>query len=157
MGRPKLILHDLAALLATFPVNEGRPWRRILSLMRFDHIGGLDMAWRALGGSQVLVAPPQEITPEAVATTILRLQVEVLLATPNFLSLLLNSEAHRSRELRSLRIVSYGAAPVQASLLERLRSALPRVEFVPCFGTSESSAFPVPSFGEGVALSNEGG
>ena len=52
-GTPKLVLHDLATLLATVPVKEGRAWRT-LPLMRFDHIGGLDMAWRSLSGAQVL-------------------------------------------------------------------------------------------------------
>jgi acyl-CoA synthetase (AMP-forming)/AMP-acid ligase II len=61
-GTPKLVLHDLALLFSTVPVRDGRPLR-ILPLMRFDHIGGLDMAWRALGSRQVLVAPPTALAP----------------------------------------------------------------------------------------------
>jgi acyl-CoA synthetase (AMP-forming)/AMP-acid ligase II len=150
-GTPKLVLHDLTALLATVPVRTGRA-RRTLPLMRFDHIGGLDMAWRALAGRQVLVAPPVELTPEAVATTIARHRVEIMPATPSFLNLLLMAETHRTHDLSSLRVVPHGAEPMPAGLLERLRAALPQVEFVQRFGTSETGALPVRNVGVGLVL-----
>jgi acyl-CoA synthetase (AMP-forming)/AMP-acid ligase II len=150
-GVPKLVLHDLTALLATVPVRTVRS-RRTLPLMRFDHIGGLDMAWRALAGKQVLVAPPAEFTPEAVARTIARHRVEVMPATPSFLNLLLMAEIHRTHDLGSLRVVPYGAEPMPAGLLERLRAALPQVEFTQRFGTSETGALPVRNLGAGLVL-----
>jgi len=153
-GTPKVVLHDLTALLATVPVKDGHPWRT-LALMRFDHIGGLDSAWRALGGRQVLVAPPGEITPEKVAATIERHRVEVLPATPSFLNLLLMADAHRSRNLSSLRVVPYGAEPMPPSLLERLKLALPHVEFVQRFGTSETGSLPVRGVGGSLSLSEK--
>ena len=150
-GKPKLVLHDLAALLAVVPVKTGRA-RRTLPLMRFDHIGGLDMAWRALAGGQVLVAPPVELVPAAVGAVIARHQVEVLPATPSFLNLLLLAEIHRAHDLGSLRLVAYGAEPMPAGLLARLRVALPRVEFAQRFGTSETGALPVQNVGVGLSL-----
>ena len=141
-GVPKLVLHDLAALLATVPVRSGRA-RRTLPLMAFDHIGGLDMAWRALAGGQILVAPPAETGPEAVAAAVARHQVEVLPATPSFLNLLLLHGALGRHDLSSLRLVPYGAEPMPAGLLARLRAALPGVEFVQRFGTSETGTLPV--------------
>jgi acyl-coenzyme A synthetase/AMP-(fatty) acid ligase len=146
-GTPKLLLHDLNALLATVPVRSGRPWRT-LPLMRFDHIGGLDMAWRALAGGQILVEPPPVISPQTVAATIARHRVEVLAATPSFLNLLLLSDAPRTHDLGTLRVVPYGAEAMPAGLLDRLRSALPAVEFVQRFGTSETGTLPVVA-GEG--------
>ena len=151
-GTPKLVLHDLSALLATVPVKTGVA-RRTLPLMRFDHIGGLDMAWRALAGRQVLVAPPVELTPEAVGATIARHQVEVMPATPSFLNLLLLAGVQQTHDLSSLRIVPYGAEPMPAGLLARLRAALPHVEFVQRFGTSETGALPVREVGDGLSLS----
>ncbi len=150
-GTPKLVLHDLTALLATVPIRTGRTCRT-LPLMRFDHIGGLDMAWRALAGRQVLVAPPAELTPEAVAATLARHRVEIMPATPSFLNLLLMAEIHRTHDLSSLRVVPYGAEPMPAGLLERLRTALPRVEFTQRFGTSETGALPVRPIGDGLKL-----
>ena len=150
-GTPKLVLHDLAALLALVPVKTGR-MNRTMPLMRFDHIGGLDMAWRALAGGQVLVAPPAELTPAAVGAMIARHRVEVLPATPSFLNLLLLAEINRTHDLSSLRVVPYGAEPMPAGLLARLRAALPQIEFVQRFGTSETGALPVQSVEAGLRL-----
>jgi len=153
-GIPKIVLHDLNVLLATVPVKHG-PAKRLLPLMRFDHIGGLDMAFRALAGRHVLVAPPADLTPAAVAATIARHEVDVLPATPSFLNLLLLSEAHSGGALDSLRVVPYGAEAMPAGLLARLRAALPQVEFVQRFGTSETGALPVDDGGEGLMLRSD--
>jgi len=150
-GEPKLVLHDLAVLLATIPVWR-RKARRILPLMRFDHIGGLDIAWRALAAGHVLVGPPAAVTPEAVAATIERHAVEVLVATPSFLNLMLAAEVHHRHTLGSLRTVPYGAEPMPAGLLEQLRLAWPQVRFVQRFGTSETGALPVAEAGNGLVL-----
>jgi acyl-CoA synthetase (AMP-forming)/AMP-acid ligase II len=153
-GTPKIVLHDLTALMATVPVKSGRTWR-ILPLMRFDHIGGLDMAWRALAGGQILVEPPAKVNPESVASAVATHRVEVLAATPSFLNLLLLSEAHRTHDMSSLRIVPYGAEPMPAGLVERLKAALPRADFVQRFGTSETGSLPVHSVGAGLVLKPE--
>ncbi len=150
-GTPKLVLHDLSALLATVPVKRGFA-HRTLPLMRFDHIGGLDMAWRALAGQQILVAPPVELTPATVAATIARHRVAVLPATPSFLNLLLLAGVHQTYDSSSLLVVPYGAEPMPAGLLARLRAALPNVEFVQRFGTSETGALPVLAVGSGLRL-----
>jgi acyl-CoA synthetase (AMP-forming)/AMP-acid ligase II len=150
-GTPKIVLHDLAALLATVSVKTGRAWR-LLPLMRFDHIGGLDMAWRALAGGQVLIEPPVELTPEKVAAMIAYHRVEVMPATPSFLNLLLLSDAVRNHDLSSLRVVPYGAEPMPSGLLARLKETLPGVEFVQRFGTSETGALPVRGVGMELQL-----
>jgi acyl-CoA synthetase (AMP-forming)/AMP-acid ligase II len=155
-GTPKLVLHDLAALLATIPVREARP-RRILPLMRFDHIGGLDVAWRAIGCAQVLISPPAETSPQRVAATIELHRVDTLPATPSFLNLMLMAEVHRSHDLSSLTLIPYGAEPMPASLLEKLKRALPNVEFIQRFGTSETGALPVRGIGAGLALRDGNG
>lgn len=150
-GAPKLLLHDLSALLATVPLKSGRA-RRTLPLMFFDHIGGLDMAWRALAGGQVLVAPPAELSPVMVAETIARQRVEVLPATPSLLNMLLLAEVDRTHDFGSLRVVPYGAEPMPSGLLARLRAAWPQVEFVQRYGTSETGALPVRAVGDGLEL-----
>lgn len=154
-GEPKVVLHDLAGLLAVMPVRIKLPQRRILPLMRFDHIGGLDMLWRALAGGQVIVAPPPDFSPESIAATVDRFRVEVLPATPSFLNLLLLSGVVRTHDLSSLCVVPYGAEPMSPALLERLQSAFPQVEFVQRFGTSETGTLPVYGAGDGLRLSGK--
>ena len=87
-----------------------------------------------------------------MADVITRHRVEVLPSTPSFLNLLLLADEGRRFDLSSLRLVPYGAEPMPAALLERLRAALPQVEFVQRFGTSETGALPVRSVGGGLAL-----
>jgi acyl-CoA synthetase (AMP-forming)/AMP-acid ligase II len=154
-GTAKLVLHDLNAVLSTVPLRNGRDWR-ILPLMRFDHIGGLDAAWRALASRQVLVEPPAEITPAAVARVIAQHQVEVMSATPSFLNLLLLSGAGSTGELASLRVIPFGAEPMPPSLLARLRAALPQATFVERFGTSETGTLPVEATSTGLQLRANG-
>lgn len=150
-GMPKLVLHDLSALLATVALGV-RDSRRVLPLMRFDHIGGLDMAWRAMAAGHVIVAPPGDISTDSVASTVARHRVEVMAATPSLLNLFVISGAHRIYDLTSLQTVPYGAEPMPESLLARLKAALPGVNFVQRFGTSETGSLPVRGGATGLEL-----
>jgi acyl-CoA synthetase (AMP-forming)/AMP-acid ligase II len=140
-GVPKLVLHDLAALLATVPLRSGER-HRVLSLMKLDHIGGLDVVLRSLAGGHLIVATPSRINAETVARAVARHRVQVMPATPTILNLLLVSGAGRTYDLGSLRSVPYGAEPMPPSLLSRLRSAFPNVAFVERYGTSETGSLP---------------
>ncbi|MFO1451559.1 MAG: class I adenylate-forming enzyme family protein [Opitutaceae bacterium] len=150
-GRPKLVLHDLERLLGSIPVATSRS-RSLLPLMRLDHIGGLDMVWRALAGGHTVVEPPLPLSPDALGETISRFRVEVLPATPSLLSMLLVSGAFERHDFSSLRTVPYGAEPMPGPLLERLRGALPHVKFLERFGTSETGALPVATVKGGMRL-----
>jgi acyl-CoA synthetase (AMP-forming)/AMP-acid ligase II len=67
--------------------------------------------------------------------------------------LLLMADLQNSRDLSSLRIIPYGAEPMPAPLLGRLRAAFPHVDFVQRFGTSETGTLPVRDEGDGLVLS----
>ncbi|HUG11338.1 MAG TPA: fatty acid--CoA ligase family protein [Opitutaceae bacterium] len=153
-GVPKVVLLDLWELLGVVQIKRGRSMR-LMPLMRFDHIGGLDIAWRAIARGQSIVAPPALLTPASVAEKVERHRVEVLPATPSFLNLLLLAGADLLQGLRSLRVVPYGAEPMPPSLLARLRESLPEVRFTQRFGTSETGALPVRESGEGFTMQDE--
>ena len=76
----------------------------------------------------------------------------MLPATPSFLNLLLLAGIPQTHDLSSLRVVPYGAEPMPTGLLRRLRTALPQVDFVQRFGTSETGALPVRDEGTGLVL-----
>jgi len=156
-GTPKVVLHDLVLLGSTIPVRNAERPLRILPLLKFDHIGGLDAVWRALAAGHCLVCPPVEFSIDAVAAAIERHTVEVLPATPSFLNLLMLGNVRQERDLTSLRTVPYGAEPMSAALLVRLRSSFPNVDFVERFGTSETGALPVSSTAEGLVLREASG
>lgn len=151
-GIPKVMLHDLVSLWSTVPLRPTDSPRRILPLMKLDHIGGLDALWRALAAGHIVVDSPAPFSVANVADVIFRHRVEVLPATPSFLNLLLLGNVVRTHDLSSLRTVPYGAELMSPALLARLRRALPEVEFVERFGTSETGALPVIATENGLEL-----
>jgi len=151
-GTPKWVLQDWDRLVTAVVAGGKRPPCRILPLMRFDHIGGLDMLLRATAAGDTVVEPPAILSPDAIAATVARHRVEVLPATPTLLNLLLVAEVGRRHDLSSLRVIPHGAEPLPKALRERLAAAFPGVTFVERFGTTETGALPVERRGEGWVL-----
>src|SRR5207247_91762 len=75
--------------------------------------------------------------PEGICRTIARHRVEVLPASPSFLTLLLLSEAHRRHDLSSLRYITYGAEVMPQSTLARLALEFPHVRLLQKYGLTE--------------------
>jgi len=147
-GRPKGVVHDFEAHLEGWRsrAREGAPVHRVLVLPRPDQTAGMDVIGRGLAGGAVLVLPAVR-EPEAVAALLVRERVDVLPATASFLHLLLQSAAGPGLAASSLRLVPYGAEPMPAARLARLRAAWPKVTFVPRFGTTETGAVRVEAAG----------
>lgn len=135
-GRPKGMVHDLTRLIASYRDRKPRSLG-ILGLLLFDHIGGLNTLFQALASGMHLVAA-RERSPEAVAEAIEHHRLHILPASPTFLNLLLLSGEAQRRDLRSLRIITYGAEPMPEALLERLRRTFPWARLLQTFGTSET-------------------
>ena len=135
-GTPKAMVQDFSALLATY--EERRPNRLpVIGLLGFEHIGGLNTLFGGLAARAPVIVPASS-APEVVAEAISRYHAAILPATPTFLNLLLVSGAAASRDLSSLRVITYGTEPMLESLLARLKAAFPRVRFIQTFGTSET-------------------
>ena len=135
-GRPKAMVHDLAALLSAYEARH--PSRLpVLALLGFDHIGGLNTLFGCLASGSLLVVPSDR-SPGEVAAAMARHRVAVLPASPTFLGLLLASGEHRRHDLSALRLISYGTEPMSEALLARAREAFPGVRFLQTFGTSET-------------------
>jgi long-chain acyl-CoA synthetase len=133
-GEPKAALHDGVRLLGKYRTPRHR--LRTLMFLLFDHIGGIDTMLHALSNASTLVIPDDR-TPEGICRTIARHRVEVLPASPSFLTLLLLSEAHRRHDLSSLRYVTYGAEVMPQSTLARLAREFPHVTLLQKYGLTE--------------------
>jgi len=133
-GRPKHVVHDLGALLERFR----RPRRplRMVALLAFDHLGGLSTMLHALASGGTLVVVPDR-RPDTVCAAVARHRPQVLPASPTFLRLMLLAGAHERFDLGSLRQVTYGAEPMSAATLRRLRAALPDVTLKQTYGLIE--------------------
>lgn len=139
-GTPKLIVHDLDALVAQKlrkrPRGGSIPLRVLIVLM-FDHIGGINslLSTVLVGGCAVL---PRTRTPEEVCRLVERHGIRVLPASPTFLNLVLVGGHHRRFDLSSLRMITYGTEPMTPELLDRVHAAFPGVRLLQTFGTSET-------------------
>ena len=133
-GEPKVVLHDCARLLSKYATRRHRV--RTLLFLLFDHIGGFDTLLQALSNASAVIVPDDR-TPEAVCATIARHRVEVLPASPSFLSLLLMSGAQTRHDLSSLRYITYGAEVMPPALLRRLAESFPRVTLLQKYGLTE--------------------
>ena len=142
-GIPRGMLHDLDTLLSRYTRARSRRLR-VLLLLLFDHIGGLDVLFRALFGGFTLVIPEVRDV-DGIAQLIQRHRIEVLPATPSFLNLMMISGAHERYDLSSLKVIAYGAESMPEPLLKQMHKCFPRTQLQQKFGTSETSAIGVRS------------
>ena len=135
-GNPKAMLQDLSNLLSTYESRHENSLV-ILSLLGFDHIGGINTILGGLAAGSLIVIPESR-APDQIVDVIKKHQVTILPATPTFLNLLLLAASDRLTDLASLRLITYGTEPMPDALLARLRQALPSVRLIQTFGTTET-------------------
>jgi acyl-CoA synthetase (AMP-forming)/AMP-acid ligase II len=78
--------------------------------------------------------------PGAVLDTIERCAVTTSVMVPTMIQMLLDHPAFRPERLASLRTLTYGASPMPAPTLDRLRDELPGVDLYQGYGMTESCA-----------------
>lgn len=153
-GAPKAVLHDLSALLKKFRTKRYR--RTTLAFLLFDHIGGVNTLFYTLANAGCLVAVPDR-SPETVLKAIQAEQVELLPTSPTFLKLMLLGGAWRDYDLCSLRMVTYGTEPMAEGTLRHLNEALPAIQFLQTYGSSEVGILRSRSKGSGSTWMKVGG
>lgn len=133
-GKPKGVVHDFGRLLMKF--QKPRPAMRTLNFLLFDHWGGLNTLLHCLSNNSSVVLPETR-TPDHICQLLEQHQVELLPASPTFLNLLLLSKAYEGRDLRALRLITYGSEPMPSSTLVGLRKVFPHVELRQTYGLIE--------------------
>jgi acyl-coenzyme A synthetase/AMP-(fatty) acid ligase len=133
-GQPKAAVHDFVGLLEKF--KTPRTALRTLQFLLFDHWGGLNTLLHTLANAGA-VATVSDRNPEVVCAAIAKHGIEVLPCSPTFLNLLLLSEAYRGKNLRSLKIISYGTEPMPPLTLARLHKTFPAVKLHQTYGLIE--------------------
>ena len=131
---PNAAVHDLEQLCQRH--RNSRPPTRILGFMQLDHIGGVNTMLHALLHGGTLVAPASR-SPRDVGAAVESHHVQVLPVSPTFLNLMLLSGAIEQYDLSSLERITYGSESMPASVLNRLCRALPQVEMLQTYGTTE--------------------
>lgn len=142
-GSPKAMLQDLSNLLSTYESRHENSLV-ILSLLGFDHIGGINTILGGLAAGSLIIIPESR-APDQVVAVIKKHHVAILPATPTFLNLLLLAASDRLTDLASLRLITYGTEPMPEALLARLRQVLPSVRLIQTFGTTETGILKTES------------
>jgi len=92
------------------------------------HVGGVQTLLRAITVGGTLVMPTGRFDPAEALALIERHKISRWAAVPTMVSRLLDHPDVQRRDLRSLRSVTVGGAPVHAELLQRIRTGLPSVK-----------------------------
>jgi acyl-CoA synthetase (AMP-forming)/AMP-acid ligase II len=137
-GRPKAVVLSHRALLANLQMllHLTRKLPHQLNETSADvvlhtgplfHIGGAQGMMRALTVGNTLVLPGGRFDPGEALALIEQWKIARWAAVPTMVSRVLeHSDVHR-RDLRSLRAVTLGGAPLHVELQQRIRSGLPGV------------------------------
>lgn len=133
-GAPKAILHDFDRIAEKF--RKPRAATRAIPFLMIDHFGGVNTVL-AITSSLGTVVTVADRSVNAVCEAVARDRVQLLPATPSFLTLMLTSGVHRKLDLSSLTRITYGTEVMPQSTLTRLREAFPGVELQQTYGLSE--------------------
>lgn len=133
-GKPKGILHDINQITEKFR-NLRAPVIAIPFLM-IDHFGGINtiLGITSSLGTVVTVA---DRSVANICAAIEKYKVELLPATPSFLTLMMASRLHDKYDLSSLKRITYGTEVMPQSTLDRVRAQFPKVDLLQTYGLSE--------------------
>ena len=135
-GEPKAMVHNLDNLVNSYQGKKTKNLNMLVFLM-FDHIGGLNTLLNTLAmGARIIL--PDNRNPEYIAGLIEEHQVHVLPASPTFLNMMLMAKVQEKRNLKSLKMITYGTEAMPESLLLKLKEAFPKTKLLQTFGTSET-------------------
>ncbi|MFO1325295.1 MAG: long-chain fatty acid--CoA ligase [Burkholderiales bacterium] len=153
-GEPKGILHDFTRIAEKFR-KQRAPIVAIPFLM-LDHFGGINTILAILSSLGTAVTVGSRAI-EPVCAAIARHRVQLLPATPSFLTMLLASNLHRKYDLSSLTRITYGTEVMPQATLDRLRAEFPGVELQQTYGLSEVGVLRTQSRPDGTLWMRMGG
>lgn len=139
-GRPKGVklshANLMSSALSTLAAASRPELERVLHVAPLFHVGGLAAVLQTSlrGACHVLLG--QFDAPE-VLRTIESERVGETFLVPTMLRRLLDDPVFAAHDLSSLRNVLYGAAPIDAELLNRAIAALPNSQFIQVYGMTE--------------------
>ncbi|MFI6581956.1 long-chain-fatty-acid--CoA ligase [Embleya sp. NPDC050493] len=144
-GFPKgvMLSHDnvLASAMGGLIVTAAyrlTPDARVLHAAPLFHIAGFGVSlMTSIVGIPQVVLP--FFDPEQVAATIERERITEVFLAPTMLQMMLEHPKFADHDLSSLRLLTYGASPITAALLDRVLAALPGTALIQAYGQTELS------------------
>lgn len=133
-GTPKAILHDLVTVFEKF--RKQRSPTRAIAFLMIDHFGGINTIAAITSGLGTVVTVGDR-SVGTICKAIAESRVELLPATPSFLTMLLSSGAWKKYDLSSLTRITYGTEVMPQYTLDRMASVFPGVQLQQTYGLSE--------------------
>jgi acyl-CoA synthetase (AMP-forming)/AMP-acid ligase II len=137
LSHNNLLASAMGGLVATAAFRIA-PDARVLHAAPLFHIAGFGVSLMTsiVGIPQVLMP---SFDPEKVAAIVQEQRVTEIFLAPTMLQMVLDHPRFASYDLTSLRLLTYGASPITAALLDRVREALPGTALVQAYGQTELS------------------
>jgi acyl-CoA synthetase (AMP-forming)/AMP-acid ligase II len=133
-GKPKGILHDFHQVAEKFR-KQRAPVVAIPFLM-IDHFGGINTILAITSSLGTVVTVADRSVPN-ICAAIEKYKVELLPATPSFLTLMMASNLQNQYDMSSLKRITYGTEVMPQSTLDRVRAQFPGVDLLQTYGLSE--------------------
>ncbi len=140
-GLPKGVVLDQRALMldvykvaTRWVMDENFVYLHQTPMFHAASLGGI-LAVPAVAGTTTSVPL---FTPEAVIDAIARYQVTMTVMVPTMISMLLDHPGFDADRVRSLRVLTYGASPMPAALMDRVLATLPDVDVYQGYGMTEN-------------------
>ena len=134
-GKQKAILHNFSLLLNKFKIN--RPGFKTLLMLTFDHLGGINTLIASIIYKKGIAVCLKNRDPITVCKIIEKTRSELLPTTPTFLNMLLLSKRYEVSNLRSIKLITFGAEFMPQELLKKLKKQFPKINFKQTYGLSE--------------------
>ena len=142
-GRPKAVMLSHASFTAYMLANVDPPdpdvEERTLLTLPMHHVAGLQAALTSVYAGRSIVLQRQ-FEPREWMTLVQEQHVSRALLVPTMLKQLLDHPEFGRYDLSSLKVVTYGGAPMPVSLIERAISTLGGVQFLNAFGQTETGS-----------------
>lgn len=155
-GKPKGILHDFNLVVEKF--RKQRQAVVAIPFLMIDHFGGINTILAITASLGTVVTVSDRSLPK-ICDAIQRYKVELLPATPSFLTLLMASHLQSEYDLSSLKRITYGTEVMPQSTLDRLIRTFPNVVLQQTYGLSEVGVLRSQSRDDGslwVRIGGEG-
>ncbi|MYW04030.1 long-chain-fatty-acid--CoA ligase [Streptomyces sp. SID3343] len=137
LSHDNLLASAMGGLVATAAFRIV-PNARVLHAAPLFHIAGYGVSLMTS-----IVGIPQVILPffdaERVAALVQEQRVTEIFLAPTMLQMVLDHPRFATYDLSSLRLLTYGASPITATLLDRVLKALPGTSLVQAYGQTELS------------------
>ncbi|MQF68997.1 long-chain fatty acid--CoA ligase [SAR202 cluster bacterium AD-804-J14_MRT_500m] len=142
-GRPKAVMlnHDSFSsymLSSVPPADPDNEERNILSMPLY-HIAGMQGALASIFGGRTLLLMRQ-FDPEAWMRLAQNEQADRSGLVPTMIKQILDHPNFSSYDLSSLKVITYGAAPMPINVIKRAIAEFPNAQFINAFGQTETAS-----------------